>query len=181
MTAPVRQPSLSNVNVPAFVLAAAAALGLVISALGSWVSTPFGALAGTSTADGKIVLGVGAVAGIAVFVRSVTASIISVVVISLCGIAGLLTAITDIVTFEGEDASIGWGLWLVPVTSVALLIASVVMLWTHPYSARGAGREPGQSRQVNPAQERRYIILAVVLMVVTVALLAVAVLVGVSR
>ncbi|MFY2791016.1 hypothetical protein [Rhodococcus sp. MALMAid1271] len=182
MTAPVRQPSLSNVNVPAFMLAAASALGLVISALGSWVSTPFGGLAGTSTADGKIVLGVGVVAGLAVFVRSVVASLLAVVVMLICGIAGLVTAFTDVVAFEGEDASVGWGLWLVPVTSAALLIASIVLLFTHPFEigARTAGPGDGQALPVTAAQERRYILLALVLMVVTVGLLAVAVVVGVT-
>lgn len=149
-TAPL---TASTVNLPGYALAALSSFALVVAALGPWVSTVFFSAAGTNTPDGKITLGLGGAALLLVFARAVVASRTVMALAALCGAVGITIGIVDIVAFQqrliektGADTDseplvpiqIGWGLWLTPIASAALVLSSIIVAVTTRRTARPA-------------------------------------------
>ncbi|MBY6687478.1 hypothetical protein HQ305_19785 [Rhodococcus sp. BP-149] len=148
--------AMSNMNMPGYVLAALSSLALVISALGPWATNrfPSASAAGTSTPDGKVVLGLGAAALLLVFVRAVFASRTVMVLAALCGVLGAVVGVVDIMDTSrriaagsgvmASTAEVGWGLWLTPIASAGVIVASIIVAsTTHARSTAGtAGTAP---------------------------------------
>lgn len=131
--------AFATVNLVGYVVACAGSLAVIIGSLGPWavVQTPFSSLtlAGTSTDDGKVILIAACVAAVALLLRAVWNSIIPLVLALLAGILCAIASFADI--FETQSlfaddptASLGWGLWLVGIGSVALLLGIVLCMVT---------------------------------------------------
>lgn len=153
--------AMSNMNMPGYVLAALSSLALVISALGPWATNrfPSASAAGTSTPDGKVVLGLGAAALLLVFVRAVFASRTVMVLAALCGVLGAVVGVVDIMDTSrriaagsgvvASTAEVGWGLWLTPIASAGVIVASIIVASTT--RARSTARTaPSGARAVTP-------------------------------
>ncbi|WP_328813551.1 hypothetical protein [Rhodococcus sp. NBC_00297] len=191
--------AMSNMNMPGYVLAALSSLALVISALGPWATTrfPSASTAGTSTPDGKAVLGLGAAALLLVFVRAVFASRTVMALAALCGVLGAVVGVVDIMdtsrriaTGSGVVAStaeVGWGLWLTPIASAGVMVASIIVASTTRPRAT-AGTTPPRTRAVSPQRSgvaasstnMLYAAAGIALLVVATALLVTTAIIGLT-
>jgi len=191
--------AMSNMNMPGYVLAALSSLALVISALGPWATNrfPSASAARTSTPDGKVVLGLGAAALLLVFVRAVFASRTVMVLAALCGVLGAVVGVVDIMdtsrriaTGSGAvaaSAEVGWGLWLTPIASAGVIVASIIVAST-TRSRSTSGTAPSGARAVTPQRSgvaasstnKLYAAAGIALLVVATALLVTTAIIGLT-
>ncbi|OOL33406.1 hypothetical protein GQ85_01285 [Rhodococcus rhodochrous] len=113
-------------------MACVASLVLIVASLGPWgvAQTPVNSLTfnGTDGTDGKITLIAGCVAGASLLLRAVWDSLWPFVVAMLAGVVCAVTGFVDLsrgqALFSDDQTfvSVGWGLWLLCIGSVALLL-----------------------------------------------------------
>lgn len=117
---------------PGTVIAVVGASGAVIGSVAPWVSVSFGSIhataAGTSTDDGKAILGLALVAVVVGLLAYDWARWLSAG--AALAVAGL--AIHDLVDFShahtGPYVSMGWGLIVTVLASVALVIGTLLRI-----------------------------------------------------
>ncbi|WP_139281836.1 hypothetical protein [Rhodococcus zopfii] len=131
-TAALPRSAMSTLNIAGYGVACVASLVLIVASLGPWgvAQTPVNSLTfnGTDGTDGKITLIAGCVAGASLLLRAVWDSLWPFVVAMLAGVVCAVTGFVDLsrgqALFSDDQTfvSVGWGLWLLCIGSVALLL-----------------------------------------------------------
>ncbi|RYF56952.1 MAG: hypothetical protein EOO27_16945 [Comamonadaceae bacterium] len=123
---------------PYLIAAVASSLGIIIGSIGPW-ATFFAFSSSGTEGDGVVTLILGTIAAIALFTlmgMGGRARFGLQWVAPVVGLLSLIVAVADIINVtstsgelfgETVGAQIGWGLWLVAASSVALCIMSIVV------------------------------------------------------
>lgn len=155
--------AMSTLNMPAYVVAGMASLTVIIGSLGPWgiLQNPLASatFSGTDSSDGKLTLVAAGIAGAGLLVRASWNSSVPLIVALLAGALCTLIGFTDLsrgnaMFAETGDvfASIGWGLWLVCIGSVALLLGLILCLLPQIIEAFGSSAQSTQVREISVQQ-----------------------------
>jgi len=148
---------MSTLNTPAYVVAGMASIAVIVGSLGPWgiLQNPLASatFSGTDGSDGKLTLIAAGIAGTGLLVRASWNSSVPLTMALLAGALCALVGFTDL--FRGNAmfaetgdvfASIGWGLWLVCIGSVALLLGLILCLLPQIAEAFGSSAHTTQVR-----------------------------------
>ena len=154
--------AMSTMNTPAYVVAGMASIAVIVGSLGPWgiLQNPLASatFSGTYSSDGKLTLIAAGIAGTGLLVRASWNSSVPLIVALLAGALCALVGFTDL--FRGNAmfaesgdvfASIGWGLWLVCIGSVALLLGLILCLLPQIAEAFGSSAQTTDVR--NPSAQ----------------------------
>ncbi|MFF0284343.1 hypothetical protein ACFYSW_29040 [Rhodococcus aetherivorans] len=172
--------AMSTLNIAGYGVACVASIVLVVASLGPWgiVQTPANSFTfnGTSGTDGKITLIAACVAGASLLLRAVWNSLwpllTAMLAGALCAFAGFVDLSRGQALFADDQlfASIGWGLWLLCIGSVALLLGLVLCVITQVRNSYwGIGAELRELAR--DPRELTYTIVSVLCAIATVILL----------
>jgi hypothetical protein len=122
------QPPSSAAKTPAFWCAIAAAALMILGSLGPWgTALRVVDVSGTDGGDGWLVIGAALVAVVVLFASPRDAG---PVVALIAGIGGEIVGFVDLADVESRGALVtaGWGLYVVLLSSAALVIAGLVLI-----------------------------------------------------
>lgn len=152
------ETAMSTFNTPAYVVAGMSSIAVIVGSLGPWgiLQNPLASatFSGTDSSDGKLTLIAAGIAGAGLLVRASWNSSVPLIVALLAGALCALVGFTDL--FRGNAmfaetgdvfASIGWGLWLVCIGSVALLLGLILCLLPQIAEAFGSSARTTQVRE----------------------------------